>query len=59
MGFANQVRAQLLSEEGIYYLSRRRNVELESVFRPIKHHWGFRRSLPRGKEKNRVGLTVI
>jgi transposase len=53
-------RNNLLSEEGVALRSRR-PVEAESVFGRLKHNWGFRRFLLRGKEKVEVewGLLCI
>jgi len=50
----------LLSEQGMTLRSRR-PVEAESVFARLKHNWGFRRFLLRGKEKVEVewGLLCI
>jgi transposase len=50
----------LLSEQGITLRSKR-PVEAESVFARLKHNWGFRRFLLRGKEKVEVewGLLCI
>ncbi len=50
----------LLSEQGMALRSRR-PVEAESVFARLKHNWGFRRFLLRGKEKVEVewGLLCI
>jgi len=50
----------LLSEQG-EALRSRRGVEVESVFGRLKHNWGFRRFLLRGKEKVKIewGLLSI
>ena len=50
----------LLSEQGMTLRSKR-PVEAESVFARLKHNWGFRRFLLRGKEKVEVewGLLCI
>ncbi|MDP2735020.1 MAG: IS1182 family transposase [bacterium] len=50
----------LLSEQGMVLRSKR-PVEAESVFARLKHNWGFRRFLLRGKEKVEVewGLLCI
>jgi transposase len=52
--------ARLLSERGTTLRSKR-PVEAESVFARLKHNWGFRRFLLRGKEKVEVewGLLSI
>jgi transposase len=52
--------ARLLSERGMTLRSKR-PVEAESVFARLKHNWGFRRFLLRGKEKVEVewGLLSI
>jgi hypothetical protein len=44
---------KLLSEQGMALRSIR-PVEAESVFARLKHNWGFRRFLLRGKEKIEV-----
>jgi len=50
----------LLSDQG-EALRSRRGVEVESVFGRLKHNWGFRRFLLRGKEKVKIewGLLSI
>jgi hypothetical protein len=44
---------RLLSEQGMTLRSKR-PVEAESVIAGLKHNWGFRRFLLRGKEKVKV-----
>jgi transposase len=55
-----RARDNLLSEEGLALRSRR-SVEAETVFGRLKHNWGFRKFLLRGKEKVEVewGLLCI
>lgn len=52
--------ARLLSERGMTLRSQR-PIEAESVFARLKHNWGFRRFLLRGKQKVEVewGLLSI
>ena len=59
-GMRARARSNLLSEEGVSLRSRR-PVEAESVFGRLKHNWGFRRFMLRGKEKVEVewGLLCI
>jgi transposase len=56
----DQASTRLLSEPG-RILRSKRPVEAESVFARLKHNWGFRRFLLRGKEKVEVewGLLCI
>jgi transposase len=55
-----QARENLLSDEG-KALRSRRGVEVEGVFGRLKHNWGFRRFLLRGREKVQIewGLLCI
>ena len=55
-----QARENLLSDEG-KTLRSRRGVEVEGVFGRLKHNWGFRRFLLRGREKVQIewGLLCI
>ena len=55
-----QARIELSSPIG-KRLSRKRPVEVEAVFGRLKHNWGFRRFMLRGKEKVKVewGLLCI
>jgi transposase len=52
--YRDQARTNLLSDQG-RKLSIQRNVDVESVFGQLKHNWGFRRFLLKGKEKVRTG----
>jgi transposase len=56
----DQASVRLLSEQGLTLRSKR-PVEAESVFARLKHNWGFRRFLLRGKDKVEVewGLLSI
>lgn len=58
--YRDQARTNLLSDQG-RKLSIQRNVDVESVFGQLKHNWGFRRFLLKGKEKVRTewGLLCI
>lgn len=58
--FREQARTNLLSDLG-RKLSIQRNVDVESVFGQLKHNWGFRRFLLKGKDKVRTewGLLCI
>jgi len=58
--FREQARTNLLSDPG-RKLSIQRNVDVESVFGQLKHNWGFRRFLLKGKDKVRTewGLLCI
>jgi len=53
-------KSNLLSEQG-EALRSRRGVEVEGVFGRLKHNWGFRKFLLRGKEKVKIewGLLSI
>jgi hypothetical protein len=55
-----QARDNLLSDKG-KALRSRRGVEVEGVFGRLKHNWGFRRFLLRGREKVQIewGLLCI
>ena len=48
----------LLSDQG-RKLSIQRNVDVESVFGQLKHNWGFRRFLLKGKEKVRTEWGIL
>jgi len=56
----DKASSNLLSKQGMVLRSKR-PVEAESVFARLKHNWGFRRFLLRGKEKVEVewGLLCI
>jgi transposase len=55
-----KAKSNLLSEQG-ETLRSRRGVEVEGVFGRLKHNWGFRKFLLRGKEKVKIewGLLSI
>lgn len=53
-----KARCHLLSKQG-KILRSKRPVEAESVFARLKHNWGFRRFLLRGKEKVKVEWGLI
>jgi hypothetical protein len=53
-----QARTNLLSDQG-RRLSIQRNVDVESVFGQLKHNWGFRRFLLKGKEKVRTEWGIL
>ncbi len=56
--FREQARTNLLSDQG-RKLSIQRNVDVESVFGQLKHNWGFRRFLLKGKEKVRTEWGIL
>lgn len=54
----DKVSTNLLSERGMV-LQSRRPVEAESVLARLKHNWGFRGLLLRGKEKVEVDWELF
>jgi transposase len=56
--FREQARTNLLSDQG-RKLSIQRNVDVESVFGQLKHNWGFRRFLLKGKDKVRTEWGLL
>jgi hypothetical protein len=56
--FRAQARTNLLSDQG-RKLSIQRSVDVESVFGQLKHNWGFRRFLLKGKEKVRTEWGIL
>ena len=56
--YREQARTNLLSDQG-RRLSIQRNVDVESVFGQLKHNWGFRRFLLKGKEKVRTEWGIL
>jgi transposase len=59
-GYRQSARERLTSETGLKLRSQR-STEAETVFGQIKHNWGFRKFLCRGKEKVKTewGLLCI
>jgi hypothetical protein len=53
-----QARQNLLSDKG-KTLRSRRGVEVEGVFGRLKHNWGFRRFLLRGREKVQIEWGLL
>ena len=56
--YREQARTNLLSDQG-RKLSIQRNVDVESVFGQLKHNWGFRRFLLKGKDKVRTEWGLL
>lgn len=56
--YREQARTNLRSDQG-RNLSIQRNVDVESVFGQLKHNWGYRRFLLKGKDKVRTEWGIL
>ena len=54
----DQAQKRLTSPEGVKLRSQR-PIEVEAVFGRVKHNWGFRRFLTRGKDKVKIEWGLL